>query len=563
MRLRHLLIENFRGIRLLELDLDDTTVLIGENNSGKTAVLDAVKLCLRELSSRRRVIFEPYDLHLKDENTDPTAADPIRIELTFAEKSPGEWDGQLTGRLARLGILQVDPDDGRGQVALRVTCAYDRVSRDLSQSWAFLNRDGHELPRVPENALRALREDISYFYLSALRDAGKHFDAKGEFWRPFLQDSQLSPEKKAEIEAQLKAVNDLLVGSHGSFEQVKSRLKRLQDVVPVATGEVVSIEAVPGRLFDILAKAQIHLGTNTGAKIPVGRHGEGTQSLAVLMLFAAFLETWPSASPILGLEEPESHLHPSAIRALWKLLDGIAGQKIISTHSGDLLSEVPIQSVRRLAREAQGVKQYALQPGTLTPEEERKLNFHIRYARAELLFARCWILVEGETEVTLLPELARVLGCNLERAGVRCVPFSNAGLEVFLKVANDFGIRWCVLSDNDQQGTANQRKARAYLQGANLSDALHVMQEPDIEQYLCSCGFGAVYESLLSAQTRLKITVPPGDPSYWQQVIKAISNSIVKPAAAQQVVASIQNNSNPVPPLLEQVIRSAVRLAEG
>src|SRR5262245_28974937 len=123
MKLRRLLIENFRGFRRLDLELADTTVLIGENNSGKTAVLHALRLCLRELGSRRRLIFEPYDFHLKDENAEPAATKPIRIELTFSEDAPGEWDNQLTGRLVRLGILQVDPDDGRGRVTLSVRCA--------------------------------------------------------------------------------------------------------------------------------------------------------------------------------------------------------------------------------------------------------------------------------------------------------------------------------------------------------------------------------------------------------------------------------------------------------
>src|SRR5207253_3202132 len=92
MKLRKLLIENFRGFRRLELDLADTTVLIGENNSGKTAVLDALRLCLSELTSRRRVVFGPYDFHLRDGSAEPATAEPIRIELTFSEDKPGDWD---------------------------------------------------------------------------------------------------------------------------------------------------------------------------------------------------------------------------------------------------------------------------------------------------------------------------------------------------------------------------------------------------------------------------------------------------------------------------------------
>src|SRR5262249_31732645 len=161
--------------------------------------------------------------------------------------------------------------------------------------------------------------------------------------------------------------------------------------------------------------------TSTGAQVPVGRHGEGTQSLAVLMLFSAFLEAWPSASPIIGLEEPEAHLHPSAIRALWKLLDGISGQKLISTHSGDLLSEVDVHNGCRLARTASGVVARRVEAGLLDAEETRKLSYHVRRARGELLFARSWLLVEGETEAWVYPAAAQALGIGLHREGVRVV----------------------------------------------------------------------------------------------------------------------------------------------
>ena len=72
------------------------------------------------------------------------------------------------------------------------------------------------------------------------------------------------------------------------------------------------------------------------------------------MLFSAFLDSWPSGAPIVALEEPEAHLHPSAVRALWGVVGDIAGQKLISTHSGDLLSEVDIHQVCRLAKTPAG-----------------------------------------------------------------------------------------------------------------------------------------------------------------------------------------------------------------
>lgn len=584
MKLRKVHIQNFRGIKDLAIDLDDTTVLIGENNVGKTAVLDVLRLCLRDLGPRRRLVFEAFDFHLKDAKAEPAKADPIQVTLTFSEDFTGEWGDKVIGELARLKVLQVGDDDRR-HILLRVTCHYNEERRDFVQSWRFLNLAEQQLAGgVSESALGVLQDQAPYYYLPALREAAYHFDAKGPYWRPFLKDSQLQEDKKIEIEAKLKEINDLVVASHTSFEKACRRLKNVQDVVPMSPGDIVSIAAVPGRLFDMLAKAQIHLSTSTGANVPVGRHGEGMQSLAVLMLFAAFLDTRISGNPIIALEEPEAHLHPSAVRALWSIVSGISGQKLISTHSGDLISEVPATSLRRLAKNATGTSIFRIMPGTLSPDDQRKFNFHIRLARGELLFARCWLLVEGETEATLLPEIARHLGISLEHAGVRCVPHRHASIELFLKVARDLGIAWCVLADNDDQGKKDQSHARKYARTDDLAEVLHVMQESDIEEHLCASGFGRVYQAVYDSHPQLSKPAPidppcatcgrgrsarpsisgtPTDPGYWPSLLKAINKVLAKPAAALEAVNLIHEGTVPVPPLLANVIQKAVKIAGG
>jgi putative ATP-dependent endonuclease of OLD family len=233
----------------------------------------------------------------------------------------------------------------------------------------------------------------------------------------------------------------------------------------------------------------------------VGRHGEGTQSLAVLTLFNAFLQAWNKGAPIVALEEPESHLHPSAVRALWQLIERIPGQKIISTHSGDLLSEVPTDAVMRLYKKNGIAVAARMKNVNLSPSDLRKFNFHIRRARGELLFARCWILGEGETEASILPEVAKIMGKDLERSGVRFVTYQTGiSLESCLKVANGLGIHWVVLADNDAQGANDHQVARNYLNGRQEAKALFVMPEANIEQHLCVKGFSDIYYAQLTAQ---------------------------------------------------------------
>jgi putative ATP-dependent endonuclease of OLD family len=537
MKLRKVLILNFRGIKHLDLELTDTTVLIGENNSGKTAVLEALRLCLRDLGSRGRLVFDPYDFHLKDASSEPDAAEPISIDLGFSEDAPGDWATELVARLNRQKILQVD-DEGKNHVTLRVTCSFNRAKPDFEQTWSFVNLQGQPLPGVTDSALGLLQREVQYHYLSALRDAAKHFDAKGPFWRPFLKDSQLAPEKRVEIEAKLREVNDLVVGSHGSFEQALNRLRRVQDVVPMGSGDVVSIEAVPGRLFDMLAKAQLSLGTATGARVPVGRHGEGTQSLAVLMLFSAFLANWSTGTSVMALEEPEAHLHPSAVRALWRVVCGISGQKIVSTHSGDLLSEIDVHDIRRLAKTQLGIASYRIAPGTLTPEEARKLNYHVRRARGELLFARSWLLVEGETEAWIYPAAARALDIDLHKEGIRVVEYSQSDAALLAKVANALGIPWLCVIDNDQGRSKYEPALKANLAGATESDRL-IFPYRNPETHLLLNGFTNEYASLMPNQSLARITKSPADPDYWTEYA-AVFPARAKTRAAATIASEIE-----------------------
>ena len=558
MRVTTLHIENFRGIKRLDLDLDELTVLIGENNTGKTAVLDALRICLRELGPRRRVVFDMLDFHLADARSEPATAAPIRIEITFSEQEADEWSGALVGRLNRHSVLQVD-DAGLGHVILCVTCEYDIASRDFAPDWSFLNLDRQPLPLIGERALAGIQREVSYFYLQALRDAQFHFGDKGPFWRPFLKDTQLPDEKKAEIENKLREVNELVVSSHGSFERVHDGLRRVQGVVPLAAGDVVSIEAVPGRIFDMLAKARVNLSAVDGAKIPVGRHGEGTQSLAVLMLFAAFLEAWPEGDPIVALEEPEAHLHPSAIRALQRLVSSLSGQKLISTHSGDLLAEIEIQQIRRLARTRDGIQSFQVPSKLLSDEETRKFNYHVRQARGELLFARCWLLVEGETECWIYPAAARALNIDLHREGIRTVAYKHSDVGVLAKVADALGVAWYCVGDDDDEGQ-NTKKRLNHLNSSPEKDRV-VLPYENIEIHLLSNGYGEVYDAHMPDQNRNKIKTQPGETGYWAEYAENFPNKNKTRAAAAVAEAMERYGQNGVTAEIGAVLDRVVSLA--
>lgn len=420
------------------------------------------------------------------------------------------------------------------------------------------------LPSVGGGAISLLQQEISFYNLPALRDAARHFDARGPFWRPFLRDSQLSQERKAEIEQMLREVNDLVVSSHSSFEQVQEGLRRVQEVVPIGRDDVVSIEAVPGRIFDMLAKAQIHLGASTGAKIPVDRHGEGTQSLAVLSLFSAFLETWREGSPIVALEEPEAHLHPSAVRALWNLLGRLEGQKLVSTHSGDLLAEIDVRDIRRLSREKDGIKAFRVSQNLLSDEETRKFNHHIRRGRGELLFARCWLLIEGESESWVYTAAARALGHILNREGICVVEYKQADIGLFSKVANSLGIRWFCVGDDDTERIKTERGVKDNLGSAHLKDRLTFPYQ-NLEIHLLSNGYEEVYDRHIPLESKSRIGSDRTDSNYWIEYAKIIARrSGAKTRGAADVGIEMEKRGESgVTAEIREIVHKVVTLARG
>ncbi len=572
MQLTRVRIRNYRGLKDVQVDLDTQTVLIGENNSGKTTFLIALQVCLEKLRSQQSSVFDSYDCHLPDATSEPHSADPIEIILTFEEAEPGAWSNDLIQQLA--GLLQLDAAD-RNSLTLRVTSTHQTAgSGEIRPDWAFLNLDGNPLTTQEarrRSSLAVVRNCAPVFYLSALRDAGRHFNERGKFWRTFLLDSGIEGNERTEIEAAIQDLNDLIIGSHSSFGEVRDKLRKVAEVVPSGADDV-SIDAIPARIFDLLTRTQVSLSTPGGARIPLGNHGEGTQSLAVLRLFEAYLSTHLQkqqtsfGEPILALEEPEAHLHPSAIRALLRTLDDLPGQKVIATHSGDLLAEVDISNIRRFARTANGIEVFRLQKKTLNDQDLRKFNYHVRRFRGELLFARCWLLCEGETDVTLLSESARLLGHDLEAVGIRCVEFTHIGPAPLVKVANDLGIRWHLLADGDSAGEGYRSSVLDHLDGDAEQNRVSLLPARHVEEFLCKNGYDSIYSDNISDQKKKNLeaqgTWPsPSDPDYWFTIVNR-GLGAKKPAVALQVLDQMRRETDAIPPFFNEVLDKAILLAK-
>lgn len=566
MLLTKITIKNFRGIEELTVTLDQCTVLIGENNTGKTSVLEAVHTCLSRNLSRKVVPFGEYDFHLTGTNPEPSSAPPIEMNFTFVESTEDEWPDAIIQGLEKAVQIR---DDNKQEVRFRVVAAYDSAIKDFTLEWSFLDLNNVELPTAKNPRIVSELQQLNpAFFLAAVRDAGQHFQSRSPFWGPFTKNSQIDDATRIELEEQIEAINQSVLNSHTPFNEVMTQVAKTGGLVPLAAADLVSVEAIPARIFDMLSKAQVKLAAKSGAKLPIMQHGAGTQSLSVMFLFEAFLnarlaEAYDQDSePLLALEEPESHLHPSAVRSLWSTLKMIRGQKIIATHSGELLAAVPLNSIRRLARKAGKVEVFQVREGTLTADDERKIAYHVRAKRGNLLFAKSWLLVEGESEFWFLPEAARLLDFDFEMEGVCCVEFAQCGLASLIKLAADLGIEWNVLADGDPAGQKYANTARRFLGEAEEAERLTVLAEKDIEHAMWSHGYSAIYASAVGAPQQANITAEAGTPKYVDQTIRMAISSTSKPHLAIAAVEAARQAGSPgLPAAIQTAITNAVENA--
>jgi len=563
MQLTAIHIKNFRGLKDVRVELGSTTLLIGENNCGKTSLLDAIRLALSRSAGRKTGTFDAYDYHLPTRVAEPQAAAPIGITLTFKTITDEELPEEF---IQTLGDVIVTDAAGKSLLIFQVTSSFDAVLNDFISDWHFL--DTSENPLGPKSKKPSLLQDFQrlfpIFYLSALRDAVREFRT-GSYWTPFIKNPSIPAEIKIELQNQINELNKSVLDAHDSLKTVKTHLAKIQELVPLGKTDTVDIDALPGRISDLLTGTQVNMSSAGGASIPLARHGAGTQSLSVLFLFQAYLTAMLKqqfselSSPLLALEEPEAHLHPFAIRSLWSALSAVPGQKIVASHSGDLIANAALTSIRRLYAVNGDTKIGFVPQGLLDDDENRKIQFHITSSRGELLFARCWLLYEGESEHWILEGISRVCSKDLDRWGVRMVPYRNSGHECLFKVANALGIPWFLLADGDGQGNATVKGGQAYLAGAKEEERILQIPEDTVELHLCANGLGAPFESHVSPQKKQDVTAKKGTPDYWKQVLKARDDT-PKPAVIQEVVDAIEKGAKP-PPALIQVVERALKLA--
>ena len=454
MHLSQLSIRNFRqfGDDLSELQVGfspGVTALVGRNDSGKSAVIDAIRYALLT-RDQEFIRVQPEDFHI-DNNGKQVSE--IYIVCKFACLTREE-------KGTFLEYLSYEGDD----VALYVNWTARKLGETPgTRRWIDLSvRSGIDGAGPPLET--SVRELLSSAYLRPLRDAeremspgrgsrlsqilssvpeiaeGDVFDA-GNIPKDAAAVANLglvglaaymghSVKHHAGVESAQKAINQQYLTS------LSLRRDDLRGKIDVSEGGTES-----ARLRQILERLELGLlDATTGMQM--GRYGLGSNNLLFMACELLLLGKEPIGLPLLLIEEPEAHLHPQRQLRLMEFLlqaaeNSVEGanrsvQVLLTTHSPNLASKIPIANLILM----QGQRAYSLAKNQTLLEagDYRFLERFLDVTKANLFFAHGLIIVEGDAEAILLPALARLIDRDLTENGVSIVNVGGRGLRRFSRI---------------------------------------------------------------------------------------------------------------------------------
>jgi putative ATP-dependent endonuclease of OLD family len=401
--------------------------LIGENDSGKTAIIDAIRYCLWTTSSQDYHRFTPDDFHCgaSDRATDLT----IRCKFEeLSREDQGTFLELITIRSGQPPTLYITLKARRNPSG--------RARVDV---WVHAGEKG-DGPAVEG----AIRELLRTTYLRPLRDA----------------EGELSPGRNSRLSQILYSHPDIAKEAQSDYDPVTGTASTLVGVMHRAEDQIGQNVAVTDAERDINTKylAAFQIGSDRlASKVSVasdsslarileklelrlsdsGERAESTRrglgyNNALFMSAELLLLGRNETYPTLLIEEPEAHLHPQLQSRVIELLNSKATdhaapvQVVLTTHSPNLAASIALERITLVC----GGKVFPLAKGAtlLSSADYAFLERFLDVTKSNLFFAKAVAIVEGDAENLVLPALASKVGRAFDKHGVSIVKVGHTGL---------------------------------------------------------------------------------------------------------------------------------------
>lgn len=443
---------NFRKYEKLEVEFNNNlNILVGENNSGKTAIVDAIRILLGTQSNDYYKI-DRSDFYFNGKNYTDT------FKITCFIKGISDAEGAIF--LEHISFKRNESGENESYLKLEMVANYknDKIYSDIYIG----DIDGENGYRVPGE----IKEFLKVAFLKPLRDAENQMVAKKN---SRLSQILLSVDNEILRDSDENELKKILDDANGKIKDTTNKIKIKaiggNDELPLI--DIVNAfidETNPGN-EELKANFQIRNDTlreileKLSVEFEMPNEGLGIENL----LFTAVEFLLLKNSTYLGLktvliEEIEAHLHPQTQMNLINYITknyskAESGQIIMTTHSPNITSKVNIENIIMCKEN----KTYSLKMSETKLErgDYKFLSRFLDVTKSNLFFAKKLIFVEGDAENILVPSLAKIiLGDTLESKGISVI---NVGSTAFLRYSRifqrndgtDMGIKIAIITDLD------------------------------------------------------------------------------------------------------------------
>lgn len=482
MKLTKVIINNFRSFGESQIiELNNQTVLIGNNSSGKTTVLQALSKLFSDKQNDR--IIKKSDFHLPKGSRAGENTRNLFIETIF------EFD-ELDGTPYSPAIpsffehFTVSKDGAKPFLRIRLESSWEddgTVEGSIDTQFYYISSDEDTIR--DEDKHRAPRKDldkIRVLYVPASRTPEKELgNASGSMLSRLVNSINWTEDEINEITDKIDELNNTFLSENGALTQINNEIQKSwglyhEDNRFSQAELIINSSEMAAALRQIALKFS---PTTTEEAFTVSDLGDGLRSIFYFSLVDSILDIEleitkdreenpdnprfkliPPVLTILAIEEPENHIAPHHIGKLIKRFKQLGNndnsQVILTSHSPAIVKRIDPEDLKYLRIENNDRVLQTIVSDIQLPlaiDESYKYIKGAIQAYPELYFAKLVVLGEGDSEELLLPKFFDLLGKEVDSSQISIVPLGGRHVNYFWKLLNALRIPHITLLDFDNE----------------------------------------------------------------------------------------------------------------